>query len=269
MNSVQRIISLVPSTTEILYFLGLEEKIIGVTEHCDFPEEVRGKDKIGTFGQPELSQIISLNPDIVLANEEIHKEIIEKLQNNKIKFFAFSPSTVKDVFQMMNKIGLVCGAKDIELLINSLEERVIRLNQTSNSKELRVFRLMNTDPYVTPGPDSVQYDALKQAGAKLIDFDSQDSYITVSLNQIKEFDPEVILFCGAEKEDALPSKCKGCTAENPICRRRVDDIITPEWQSITAVQEGRVYPISCDTICRPGPRLIDGMEKLNRYFYAK
>jgi hypothetical protein len=66
--------------------------------------------------------------------------------------------------------------------------------------------------------------------------------------------------------ELLPLKCKDCFLKRPICQRTIDDIITGEWRQLTAFQENRIYPISCDTICRPGPRLFDGVEKLHRLF---
>lgn len=264
---IQRIISLVPSATEILYFLGLEARLIGVTEHCDYPEEAKSKYKVGTFGYPQLSKILSLQPDIVLVDGALHKKLIEELQNNKIEVLVATPISVEDIFILMSKLGDISQTEiTIQPLISILKERIDKLSQKSILRSPRVFRLMSTDPFVTPGPSSFQYDALRLAGAQLMDFQSNDSYVKVSWNQIKEFDPEVILFCGVEKEQLLPSKCKGCIARNPICHRTVDAIITGEWEDITAVRQNKIYPISCDTICRPGPRLIDGIEKLHRLF---
>jgi len=102
-----------------------------------------------------------------------------------------------------------------------------------------------------------------------MDFQSVDSYVKVYWDQIVEFDPEVILFCGVEKGQTPPPKCRGCAARNPICHRTVDDIITGDWDQITAVRENRVYPIPCHMICRPGPRLIDGMEKLHGHYFRR
>jgi len=263
-SQVQRIVSLVPSITEILYFLDLEARLVGVTEHCDFPEKAKTKDKVGTFGSPRLSRILSLKPDIVLADGALHKKIIEELQNNGVKALAFAPSSVDDIFLIMNQVARVCGAETCARpVINSLKERVHKLSRKPSRKKPRVFRLMSTDPFVTPGPGSFQYDALKTAGAELMVFQSNDPYVKVTLDQIKEFDPEVVLSCGVEKGQTRPPRCKGCIAKNPICRRTVDDIITRDWEQITAVRENRVYAIPCHTICRPGPRLIDGMEKLH------
>ncbi|MDP4125628.1 MAG: helical backbone metal receptor [Bacillota bacterium] len=265
MNLIEnkRIISLVPSHTEILYFLGLQARIVGVTEHCNFPEEAKANEKVGTFGQPQLARILSLKPDLVLADQALHKGIIAELENSGVNVLASTPSNVDDVFELMNKLVTVCGPDISEPTdINSLQERVQKLRQSSHGRKPRVFYLMSTDPIVTPGSKSIQDDALRIAGGQLMDFQSEDFYVQVLFDQIKEFDPEVILFCGYEKGQPLPPKCKGCVAKKPICQRTVDDIINKDWEGITAVRENRVYPISCHTICRPGPRLVDGMEKL-------
>lgn len=267
-SQVQRIISLVPSTTEILYFLGLQARVVGVTEHCDFPEEANDREKVGTFGQPQLSKILSLKPDLVLADKALHGKTMDGLQNTEIKVIASTLSRVGDVFLLMGEIGRVCGVEGaVRPVIDSLREKAHRISQKSTGRRPRVFRLMSADPYITPGPGSFQYDALKIAGAQLMDFQSVDSYVKVYWDQIIEFDPEVILFCGVEKGQTPPPKCRGCAAGNPICHRTLEDIVTGDWEQITAVRENRVYPISCHMLCRPGPRLIDGMEKLHGHYF--
>ena len=264
---IQRIISLVPSATEMLYFLGLEERVIGVTEHCDYPEEAKAKYKVGPFGYPQLSKILSLQPDLVLVDGALHRKLIEELQNNNIEVLVATPINIEDIFILMSKLGDISKTETtVQPLISILKERIDQLSQKSILRSPRVFRLMSTDPLVTPGPSSFQYDALRIAGALLMDFQSNDPYVKMRWNQIEEFDPEVILFCGVEKGQPLPLKCKGCMAKKPICHRTVDDIMTEKWEHITAVRENKIYPISCDTICRPGPRLIDGIEKLHRLF---
>lgn len=263
--STQRIISLVPSHTEILYFLGLQSRIIGVTEHCDFPEEAKDKEKVGTFGQPQLSKILSLKPDLVLADQALHKNLTSELKNRGIKVLASTPSSVDDVFKLMSEVATVCRTEiSAQPVIKSLQERVQNLCQKSKGKRQRLFYFMSSDPIVTPGSRSVQYDALKMIGAQLMDFQSEDVYVRVIPDQIKEFDPEVILFCGIEKGHSLPAKCRGCASKKPICQRTVDDVIPEDWEHITAVREKRVCPIPCHTICRPGPRLVEGMEKLQQ-----
>ncbi|PKM89235.1 MAG: Fe3+-hydroxamate ABC transporter substrate-binding protein [Firmicutes bacterium HGW-Firmicutes-12] len=261
------IISLVPSVTEILYYLKLEQKLIGVTKHCNYPEEAKDKCKVGTFANPQLMKILCLKPDIVIADEVLHRKLIEELLNNEIKVLTGTTISVEDIFVFMRKLEYLCHNEiSIQPLINTLEERIDKLRQVSILKRPRVFFLMSMDPFFTPGVKSFQYNCLQIAQAQLMDFQSNVSYDNVSWEQIKQFDPEVILYCGVEKGQPVPEKCIGCISKNPICRRTVDDIITEEWQHITAVRENKMYPISCDTICRPGPRSIDGIEKLNRIF---
>lgn len=261
------IVSLVPAMTEIVYYLGLEKQLIGVTEHCNYPEDAKYKYKIGTFAYPELQKILPINPDIVLANKSLHKEIIKKLREYNIKVLDFSYSSLDDVFNMINEIGKICGDENRTVsLVNSLKNRVNNLN--NKIKKPRVLRLMSTNPYIVPGTSSFQYDALKLAGAQLMDFKTNDSYVKISMEQIIEFDPEVILFCGIKEGQYAKPKCKGCSAEKPICHRTINDIINDEWKNIKAVKEGRVYPLSCDILCRPSPRLIDGIEILNNEYFS-
>lgn len=266
-KKVQRIVSLVPSATEILYFLGLGEKIVGVTENCNYPEEAQRKEKVGTFGYPQMDKILSCKPDLVLGDGTLHREISVKIEEKGIKFLDTTTKKVGDIFTLMEKLGeLTERAREVEKLLAPLKERVASLEKKKGGKGVKVFFLMNQDPIITSGSQSCQYHALKLAGAGMLDLGNNVAYGKVSFQQIKDFDPEVILFCGVAKGEAPPPKCKGCLSQKPICQRTVDDIIaTKEWQGLTAVREGRLYPISCTTLCRPGPRLIDGVERLHDF----
>jgi len=264
---VRRIISLVPSTTEMLYFLGLQDRLVGVTDHCDFPEEAKKKFKVGTFAQPRLEEIISLGPDLVLAERALHRKAIDELTNAGIRVLAYSPSSVEDVLFIMNDIVRACGTERAAgPLIKSLGERARGLSPRPEGKRPRVFRLMNAEPLITPGPGSFQYDALRLAGARQMDFYSRNAYVMVTFDQIKEFNPEVLLFCGVARGQTPPPRCKGCHVSKPACQRTAEDIFTGDWEQIEAVREKRLHPIPCHTICRPGPRLIDGMELLHSSF---
>lgn len=265
---VRRIVSLVPSHTEILYFLGLGALVVGVTEHCDYPAEAVGKEKVGTFGQPDLSKILSLRPDLVWVQGLMHQLISQELRDKGIAVYAPNPRNVEEVLRSMEDIALMCGLENSpNHAVVSLRERVNGLEEKSRQRSgPRVFRLMNDHPVITPGPGSFQYDALRLTGAQLMGFDSCEAYLTVPWEAIVEYDPEIILFCGTDKGQKPRPRCKGCAAKNPMCQRSVEDIITEKWSGISAVRQGRIYPLTCDIICRPGPRLIDGMEKLQNYF---
>ncbi|HPU36333.1 MAG TPA: helical backbone metal receptor, partial [Bacillota bacterium] len=165
MSRVRRIVSLVPSFTEIVYFLGLGGRLAGVTEHCDYPGEARTRAKVGTFGRPLPARILSLKPDLVLADAVLHRPWVTELRNAGLEVLARSLASVEDVFGVMDRIVQLCGVEDTgRERINSLREKVEQLRRAASRKRPRVFCLMRTDPVITPGPGSFQYDALEIAG---------------------------------------------------------------------------------------------------------
>lgn len=264
---IKRIISLVPAATEVLYYLGLEARVVGVTEHCNFPEEAKSKYKVGTFAQPQLTRILDLEPDLILADEGIHRKVIRELENHHIRVLQATPITVEDIFTFMAEISTLTQTQDqAKPLITFLRDRAESLRQNPPGRRPRVFRLMSTGTYITPGPKAFQYDALRLAGADMMNLAGNKPYVQVSWQQIEEFNPEIILFCGVNKGRPLPERCKGCSAKLPICQRTAEDIFGKEWSRISALREDRVYPLPCHTICRPGPRLMDGAEKLRKLF---
>jgi iron complex transport system substrate-binding protein len=253
----------------MLCFLGLEANLAGVTEHCDFPETVKSKDKAGTFGRPLTDRVMSLKPDLVMADAAVQGGTAAQLRSAGIEVIAFTPAGVEDIFWIMDEIAKRCFIDAAaQPLIDSLRERVYRLTGKSPRMKPRVFRVMSTDPLITPGPGSFQYDAMKKAGAEQLAFQKKDPYVKVHPGQVEEFDPEVILFCGVEIGQEPRPICMGCAAERPPCRMTAADIARDEWLHTTAFRENRVYPISCHTICRPGPRLIAGMERLHSLFFG-
>lgn len=261
--SSQKIVSLVPALTEILFFLGLADHVVGVTEHCNYPEEAINKTKVGLFAQPDKGKILSLCPDLVLADKLLHADTIHSLQEDGLEIMPVSYSRVDGIFELMESLVSRFGA-DVSAMqkINVLRKRMERLSLRNGFKKPRTYFLMTTDTFITPGPASVQYDAMRLAGARLMESSSVEPYIPVSWEEIVSFDPEVIIYCGVAKGQMLPPRCKGCLLDKPNCQRISTDFVTNEWSGISAVRTGRMYPLPCHAICRPGPRMVDGMEML-------
>lgn len=269
-KKITRIVSLVPSMTEILFSLGLGERIVGVTEHCNFPEDAKSIKKIGTFSTPNKKTIISLKPDLILAGSLIHKNLIEALSGSKFEILTYNPESVEDIFAIMIEIGEICSVKKTANdLVESLRKRVARLSREVKDKKPKVMHIMTDDPIITPGTKTFQYDALSLLGVELRKFSTDKNYSKINLVDIKKFNPDIILFCGIKKNNLEKPACKDCSMKKPICQRTQEDIFSEEWSDITAVKNNRLIPLSCETLCRPGVRLVDGMEKLNRLIFIE
>ncbi|MQL52729.1 ABC transporter substrate-binding protein [Desulfofundulus thermobenzoicus] len=261
-----RIVSLVPAHTEILFALGLGEQVVGVTAHCDYPPPVAAKDRVGFFNRPEPEKIMALRPDLVLAGGPIHHDCGEKLLQMGARVFHFAPRTVQELLQGMDDLAEITGAgEEGHRLVAGLKERVVLLRErVRDFPRPRVMFIMGEEPLVTPGPASIQYDALGMAGAALMPAGEDKSAIFLSRDDITGFDPEIILACGQNPFAPPRKRCPGCTLKNPPCMRDVEKIKNhPLLAGVAAVQEGMVFTIPCHWLCRPGPRLIEGMERIS------
>ena len=256
-----RIISLAPSVTEVLFHLGLGEYVVGVTKQCDYPEAAKEKSAIGSFLKPDIKRIIGLSPDVVIGLADLHQHLSQAVDIPHILFDYHSVVGILDAMEVVAGI-----AEDVEIAsaqVASLRRRVHEIQKkTDMYSTVRTLFMMYDDPVYIPGCGSYQYDALKIAGAAQMPYDNAQ-YERVTLEQVVEFDPEVVFACGHHRHEPPRNICPGCQAENPICLRIVDDIgIKPQWEKTTAARKGRIIALPCDWLCRAGPRLIDGMEKI-------
>ncbi|WP_353893089.1 helical backbone metal receptor [Proteinivorax hydrogeniformans] len=263
-----RIISLIPSITESFYYLNLQHNLVGVTEHCNYPPEAACKDKVGTFGAPDIIKIFGLAPDVIYLDGTVHKKEIELLKKRQIKVIDASVSKVYDIFKIMRNIAKVCNINSAEQTVDELKKRLAEVQRKPNARKIRVLRVMYKEPLIVPGPLTYQYEALKIIGARQMELPLKDGYTEVKLKEIQKFDPEVILYCGVEKEKQPPQRCKSCSLELPLCHRTACDVISKDWLGITAVKNNRAYPISCSTLCRPGPRLINNLVSISKLIHS-
>ncbi len=268
---VRRIISLAPSLTETLFFLGLGEKVVGVTEQCDFPPEAREREKVGSFARPDLKRISKLKPDLILALSRIHEKFLKEASREGLPVLAVPGArSVEDILRLMEEIADIAGEGRGRALVGLLRERLGAIREKVRAlPPPRVFRLMTEDPIIAPTRSSYQWDAIRLAGGMPMPLEFEEPYTSVRLEEVVRFDPEVILSCGV-REGEERRKCPGCRAQSPPCRRRTEEIGRREgWRETSAAREGRIYPIPCELICRPGPRLVDGIEYMSRLFHPE
>jgi iron complex transport system substrate-binding protein len=267
----QRIVSLAPSFTETLFFLGLDSKVVGVTKQCNYPEEVRDWEKIGSFAYPDLEKIRRLKPDLVIALDHIHSRFLDELQDYTASVLVLNPKSVEEIFGGMEEIARLAGEEEQgRALVSSLRKRVREDWQRLKSHPPLVFRLMMGESIGTPTRSSYQYDAIRLAGGNPLLLDYDRPYASISPEEVLSFDPEVIISCMRKDGEEPRRRCPGCRVEKPPCLTVVEEIETWEgWKTTSAVREGRVYPIPCEFLCRPGPRLVEGIEWMSELFQTR
>jgi iron complex transport system substrate-binding protein len=254
----QRLISLAPSNTEILFALGLGDKVVGVTDFCDYPEEAKAIEQVGTYFDPNIEMILSLSPDLVLAVADLPADIIAKLEELGIPAPILDPSDLEGILADIQLVGKATGAeREAEALISEMRERIAAVTEKAGGAKERpdVFcEIDATDPSKpwTTGPGSFMDAMIRLSEGTNVAADAESAWVQLSAEEIIAKDPEIIILADAEY---------GVTAESVKER--------PGWEVITAVKEGAIFDIDDDLISRPGPRIVDGLEAVARIVHPE
>ena len=192
-NKPTRIISLVPSQTELLYDLGLRDEVIGITKFCIHPDEwFRRKQRVGGTKNLKIDLIKSLNPDLILANKEENlKEEIEILQND-FNVYVSDISTINEALQMIEDIGTLvhCQQKSIEI-VNGIKAEMMTQSRLEKKDKIDALYLIWQNPYMVAGNDTFIHDMMLEAGFN--NLVKQNRYPMMTLEEIKSINPTVIM----------------------------------------------------------------------------
>ena len=251
-RSPQRIVSLAPSNTEILFALGLGDKVVGVTDFCDYPEEAQAIEKVGGI-EPNLEKIVALAPDLVLAigGSPAQVEKATDMEKLGLTVLVLEPGDIESIMANIELVGKATGVeKEANQLAAQMRKRFDDITTKATGAGSRpsvFFELDATDPSkpYTPGPDSFIDALIGLAGGSNIAAGAKMQWAQLSTEEIIAQNPEVIV---------LGDVNYGVTAE--MVKER------PGWSVITAVKNGAIYPIDDVLVSRPGPRIIDGLEDL-------
>ena len=250
----QRIISLSPANTEILFAIGAGDKVVGVTTYCDFPLEVKEIDKVGGFATPNVEAILAKKPDLVVASYGNREESVKRLRELGITVVAVYPKTLEDVLNDIKLVGEATGyEKEATKLLEKLKKRIDLIRKKGNKipgeKRPRILYLVWYPELWTAGKGTFANDLIQIAGGKNIASDIQGWKI-ISKEVVIEKDPQ-ITFCSGMGENSF------------IIKEKI--LQDADLQKVSALQSGRVYTISSDIVERPGPRVVDGLEKISYY----
>ncbi|MBU1852987.1 MAG: cobalamin-binding protein [Candidatus Omnitrophica bacterium] len=252
----QRIVSLAPSTTEILFALGLDEEIVGVSSFCDYPLKALEKEKVGTFSQPNIEKILSLRPDIVFCTGLEQMPVIRKLKQLKLKVYVSDPKNVEETFESIMEMGvLTYREKEAEDLVSrmkrDMEGVTSKVKSFPKEDRVRVFVELWNNPLMTTGRGSFMDELIALAGGINIAHDTERPYSYFSPEQVLDRDPECIILAYMVNEEAARS-----------VKERLG------WKKISAVRNNRIYnDIDPDILLRPGPRLVEGLNELHKRLY--
>ena len=235
-NRPLRVVSLVPSISEILFKIKAGDAVQAVTYHTSYPAEASTKTVVGGFSNPSVELIAKLNPDIIFYSRH-HQKVWERFHHQKCQLINLETNTITESFQNILLLGKIFNREpeaqqiidDIKSDLRIVEEKVAKI---PSSKRKRVVRFMGLDPLSVPGDDSFQNEFIKFAGGIPPVFNTQGNIATVTQKQWIEFNPQIIYGCGGEVK----------TAKKFFSRSG--------WKDVDAVQQGKIYTFPCDLTCR-------------------
>ena len=251
----QRLISLAPSITEILYFLELGDRVVGVTSFCNYPPEAKKKPRIGTYWEFNLEAILALKPDLVLAmaHQGEGEGSLDSLHHWKIPYYLGHADTLPELFRLIEDIARLTGAEEVaRRKLPLLEARARQVEaRVQGLPRPRVLMEIDQEPLITVGCSSIQGDLIQRAGGENIANGIDQRYPVFSLEEVLKAQPDVILFTGMTGSDSLPRLAQFWRG----------------WSMLPAVKNHRLLWIEPDLVDRPGPRLLDGLEQLANFFH--
>lgn len=255
----RRIISLVPSNTEILFALGLGDKVVGVTEFCNYPAEVLDKEKVGGFSTPDIEKIIALQPDLILAGSIHAKEVIPALEERGLTVFALAPENLDGILKDIEVVGKITGkGEEASKLVAQMEARIEAI--TDKTERLKpqerpsVFFITWHDPLKSMGSKSFPHELIEKAGGVNIFQDVEERNFQVEFETVVYCDPQVIIVTVGHA--AGEAKAFEWAKEEP--RLKVTE----------AGKNSRIFPLDTG-LTRCGPRAVDALEEFAKFIHPE
>ena len=245
----RRVVSLIPSITETLFSLGAGDRVVGVSRFCiEPPEGVATKTKVGGQKNPRIDAVVALKPDLVVANvEENHKRHVETMWAAGLMVFVTYPRTVREGIQLIRDLGVLTGTEECAEQIAATCESTRRVveGEVNGRRPVRVFCPVWRRPYMTISGDTYIHDVLRTCGAENIFGGRVERYPTVTLAEMADLHPEIILLANEPF---------------PFGEKHLEDFRA--FPDVPAVRAGRIHFLDGKILSWYGPRIAESLGTL-------
>jgi len=251
-----RIISLAPNITEILFDLGLDEEIVGVSIHCNYPEKAKTKVRVGSYISVDFERIVFLKPDLIIATGAGNtREMVERLEKLGFPTYVIFPKNLSDILKSILHLGRVVNReKEASRVVQEMNQRSQRVVERAKGlPRPRVFLQIGEAPVVTVGKGSFADDILQLAGGENIASTEKEMYPRFGIEEVLKRAPEIILISSMNPKGDYEKVLQEWS----------------RWKMIPAVKNGRIHLINSDLIDRPSPRIIEGLEEIARLLHPE
>ncbi len=255
----ERVVCISPGATEIIFALGAQNRLVAVSEFCDYPPAALKLPRVGDFANPSLEVIMAARPDLVVGTGGLQRELILRMRAADIPTLVLYPKGLEGVFANIELLGKVLGeTKAAERLTEKLRTKIERarakLPAGSRKKPPKVYLEVSAQPIMAVGKGSYAGELIELAGGVNVAAAAPGEYPLLSAEYLIAADPDVILLSHADD----PAKAVEFVAKRP------------GWSDIEAVRARRVYAdLNMDLLLRPGPRLVEGLEILISRLYSE
>ena len=250
----RQVVSLAPSITEIIYALGQQHRLKGVTLFSDYPDAAKKLPIVGSYVHLDLEKIVALRPDLCIAIKDGNpKEVIDRLDSLKIPVYAVDPKNLNSVMETLQEIALLLNAEDTaKALIERMNSRIGRVTSRIATTDYRprVFFQIGISPIVSVGSDTFIHEIIILAGGENLAA-GRIPYPRFSQEQVLGLSPEVLV---------LTSMARTGTFEMAKAKWE-------RWPQLDAVRSGRIHLVDSNLFDRPSPRLVEALEVLARLIH--
>jgi iron complex transport system substrate-binding protein len=252
---IERIVSLAPSITEIVFALGSGDRLVGVTRFSDYPPETSTIQKVGSYVNPDIEKIVALRPDLVLGTKDGNpKALVERLARLGVPTYVVNPRTLEEVVSTVRRLGqLIDAGPAASDLAGAMAERIRRVQRkVAGSPRPRVFFQIGVEPIVSAGRGTFIDVLIRMAGGVNVT-GQMSAYPHLSVERVLVARPEIIFVSSMARGRAF-EKVKG---------------FWEQWPGLPAVQGGRIHIVDSDILDRPSPRIVDGLETLAQLIHPQ